>query len=184
MSWAGPGSMHVSYERLDLLAPSDVDWFKKIQDLERENWPGCIDLKFAHGGSRCASVVTGRAFHVYAAKQGANGLLGYVVFDCTRRPGRPTSTYMDDVGVAGHARGRGVARDLIGFAIADMLRNGADPPWTKYLVDTPGAIAVGRLYERCGFRPVGDPVAGELGHVQFLAYNTSSPLSPRASWIR
>jgi GNAT superfamily N-acetyltransferase len=173
MSWAGPGSMNVSYERLDLLAPSDVDWFRQIQALERDNWPECKNLKFAHGGSRCASVVTGCTFHVYAAKQGANGLLGYAIFDCSPSPGKPTLTYMDDVAVATHARGRGVAREMIEFAIADLLRIGEQPPWTKYLVDVPGAQSVRRLYERAGFRPLGDPAPGQWGRVQVMVYDAT-----------
>lgn len=166
----------VTYTRLDLLAPSDVDWFKQVQQLERNNWPAPGALKFSRRdgdeATHPASRVTRLPFRWYAAIAGTNTLLGYALLDCAS--GGPTRTCLDDFGVAPAARGTGgVAAHLLSFAIDDALRAGCDRPWTKVLTQSASSAAAVRAYERAGFQPVGGATAGAWGEAQVYVHGGS-----------
>ncbi|MFS0712533.1 GNAT family N-acetyltransferase [Microbacterium sp. 2P01SA-2] len=108
--------------------------------------------------------ITGRADGVIAvlpldAPEPAPGVVDRVVQlhgdrlgrlgDATSEPGGPDAWRIETVGVVPARQGRGLASDLIRFALAEGARRGAD----RFALDTSDERNV-RLYERHGFSVV------------------------------
>ena len=127
----------------------------KLTDAYRERWLDWVD-RCVDDDPRCVTVAVDRS----EAESGAS-VVGYVFVLPERTAMIWDAAVLNEIYVAPHYRGTGVADDLIDAALA--LAADQDLPLDRLVLDVdPANERARRFYDRHGFEPWGEMVARQV----------------------